>query len=253
MPLGYNPLFGGSPLDPASFTSEMGLPSGISANPDLGKLFMTFVYAVVYRDAGLLQRPEQLSSWLRGQLDVALMDMSDDAAFLTTTPEQMDRIFATPSPYVQLDRKKPSVFLGDLFAWRDGIQAYPNPLTYIGNIVSRERSIRRDDVRLYSVGYRAREQVYGRHPEFRDLHRIFVDTMRETTGVDPDYVPGRHVAGGLLWSDTDAIVRENPDAIYYKVDPADVSPDLLDELVATIPAEDVSRRVHPFLTSHLVT
>lgn len=40
-PDGYDPVFGGSPLEPSSFDTHVGLPSGIFINPDLGKLWMS--------------------------------------------------------------------------------------------------------------------------------------------------------------------------------------------------------------------
>jgi len=238
-PKDYNPVFGGSPLDPGSFTQHVGLPSGVAFNPDWGKLWMTFVYAILYRDVGALYSPGELEPMLRGKHhDIALLDASDDAAMLTNSAAVMQRLLKPSSPYAVLEVETPVVFLGDVFCEIDGEKkVYPNPLTYVVNVIAREDSVTSKDVNTWADGVMARQQVYSANPIFRDLFAVFRANCRQHLGYDP-FLIAQSMARQHKFEDADAMVIDDPATLHYKVDPADVSPETLNRVVATVPAAD---------------
>lgn len=245
----YNPVFGGSPLRPDSFKQHVGLPSGIAFNPDWGKLWMTFVYAIVYRDCGALHSPSELEQFLRGlNGNHALLDMSDDAAFLTNSPAVAERLRKATSPYAVLEPETPVIFLGDVFCEVSGQkEVYANPITYAVNSICREDSIdhiakSKDEVINYSEGVIARFQSYSGTPIFRDLNMIYEEELRRHLGVNPILI-ARSLAKNQRYNEIDAIVKSNEHALHYKVDPKDVSEAVLDEIVSTIPAVDFFDRI----------
>lgn len=245
----YNPVFGGDPLDPKNHKQHVGLPSGIAFNPDWGKLWMTFVYSTVYRDCGALHSPSDLERFLRGlNPDHALLDMSDDASFLTNSPSVAEKLRHAKSPYAVLEPETPVIFLGDVFCEVNGEkEVYANPITYAVNAICREDSIdhiasSKNAVIEYSEGVVARFQSYAGTPIFRDLNAIYEEELRRHLGINPILI-ARSLAKNQRFSEIDAIVKGNEHALHYKVDPKDVSPAVLDEIVATIPAQDFFDRI----------
>lgn len=235
----YDPVFGGSPMDPKSFVNHPGLPSGVAFNPDWGKLWMTFVYAVLYKDIGALLRPEQLEGFLQGRHpDHALLDTADDAAFLTNSARVAEALKTPKSPYAELEVEVPVIYLGDVFSeTSSGKDAFPNPITYLANLLCREDSIDRKGPVLFAQGYLARDLVYSRSPVFRDLSLLLQSEVRSATGVNP-LVLCRSLATVEGMTEVDAMVIANPASIHYKVDPSTVSKEVLDSVVSTIPAGD---------------
>lgn len=242
----YNPVFGGSPLSTSNFKQHVGLPSGIAFNPDFGKLWMTFVYTILYRDVGAIFTTADIEPLLRGlNPDHALQDMSDDAAFLTNSSVVAERFRNPKSPYAVLEVETPVIFLGDVYCEVNGEkEVYPNPLTYVVNALCREDSIDSPGKGpiIWAEGAMARFQVYSPNPIFRDLNAIYSEECRKHVGLDP-YLIARTLAKQQRFSDIDALVRMSPHVLHYKVDPKDVSPEVLDELVATIPAIDFFNKV----------
>lgn len=238
-PEDYNPCFGGSPFKPESFKQNVGLPSGVAFNPDWGKLWMTFVYVIFYRDCGAIVSPAEIEPLLRGlNKQHALLDMSDDAVFLTNS-EVVARRFNNPSsPYAILEVERPVIFLGDVFCEVNGQrEVYPNPVTYLVNMLCREDSVDRKDPQVWATAYLARRQVYSPTPIFRDMNAIFEELARKHLGFNP-YLLARDLAKTEKFDDIEAMVRADPRVLYYKVDPATVHPDVLDDIVSKLHASD---------------
>lgn len=235
----YNPVFGESPLKDTSFDNHVGLPSGIAFNPDWGKLWMTFVYVILYKDVGAIHSPRDIEPLLRGlNRDHALQDMSDDAVFLTNSATVARRLTTPSSPYAVLEVEKPVIFLGDVYCDVSGKkEVYPNPVTYAVNLLCREDSVDRISPQALGEGLLARMQVYSHSPIFRDLNAIFEQEFRKHVGINPTLI-ARSLAKRQSFNEIDALVRNSPGVLHYKVDPKDVSADVLDEVVATIPASD---------------
>lgn len=235
----YNPVFGGDPINPDHFIQHVGLPSGVAFNPDWGKLWMTFVYVIVLRDVGALFTISDIEPFLRGlNKQHALLDMSDDAAFLTNSEVIAKRLLTPSSPYAVLEVETPVIFLGDVFCEVDGKkEVYPNPLTYAVNALCREDSVDRFPPETWAEAYMARFQVYSPSPIFRDLNAIINEATRKFVGINPQLL-AQTMAKRQRFSEVDAMVRLSPQVLHYKADPKDVSPEVLDEVVATIPYSD---------------
>jgi hypothetical protein len=237
-PPDYDPVFGPSPLE-VDAPIHTGLPSGIAINPDIGKLWMTFVYIILFRDAGAIRSVNDIEPFLQGKLpNHGLLDMSDDATLMTNSPTVRDHLVKATSPYAVLEPETPVIFLGDVFAEDGGRKrAYPNPVTYLVNAIARETSIETMHPINYAEGVLARYEQYSATPVFRDLNRIYEEEVRDKLGVNP-YLIARAVARRQRFEELDSLVLANPHYLHYRVDPKDVSPEALDELVSTIPAKD---------------
>jgi hypothetical protein len=237
-PDSYNPVFGGDPLD-GEANVHAGLTSGIFINPDLGKLWMTFVYLILYRDSGALSSIDEIEPFLQGKNpNHGLLNMSDDATMMTNSSRVYELLKRAKSPYAVLEPETPVIYLGDVFAMDGGKKrAYPNPVTYIVNPLARESSMDNMNPISYAEGVLARFQHYSRTPIFRDLNRIYEEEIRNELGINP-YLIARAVAKRQRFTEVDAIVKANPHYLVYRIDPADVSKEVLDEIVATIPASD---------------
>lgn len=240
----YNPVFGPSPLDVNSFNSNVGLPSGIFINPDIGKLWMTFVYSILYRDSGALREPRELEPFLQGKnANHALLDMSDDAAMLTNIESVRNKFAAAESRYAVLEPETPVLYLGSVLCEvEQQKRSFPNPVTYAVNWFAREDSIDGINPINHAEGVLARHQQYSKTPIFRDLNRIIEEIVRSETGVNP-YLMARSMAKRQRFTDTDALVIANPHYLNYRVDPKTVSKAVLDEIVATIPCEDFFNQI----------
>lgn len=249
-PDSYNPVFGGSPLDPSHFVQFVGLPSGIAPNPLIGKLWMAFNYILLMRDSGGLAAPSEIEGFLQHRNPLcALQDMADDAVLLTNSEQIATRLRNPKGRYVLLEVEVPPVFLGDVYCQTpSGLQVYPNPITYVQNVLCRETSIHRDGPVAWATGTLARQQIYAASPVYRDLNAIYLEECRRHFGVNPSLLAsalGKHER----LSEADALVRANPDVIHYKVDPEDVSPEVLDDVVATVPAADFYSYIKPLFKS----
>jgi len=234
----YNPVFGGSPLDPGNFKQHPGLPSGIAFNPDWGKLWMTFVYLVLLRDCGALSNVAEIEPLLRGlNLEHALFDMSDDATLLTNSDTVAKKLQQPSSPYAILEFENPVIYLGDVFCQTSaGRLVVANPVTYLVNMLCREDSVDRKSPAQWAVSYQARTQVYSGTPIYRDLNQIFEEVMKKRVGFNPTLLARSIKQVRQEYNMIDALVRDNPRVLHFKIDPEDVSPEVLDDVVAKVPA-----------------
>jgi hypothetical protein len=235
----YNPVFGDDPLDGTSDLS-VGLPSGIAINPDIGKLWMSFVYIILMRDSGAIKHVSEVDDFLSGKNpEHGMLNMSDDATLMTNSATVRDKLMEASSPYAVLQPEVPVIFLGDVFTERNGEKrAFPNPQTFIVNAIARESSIQIMDPIAYAEGYLARYQLYSRTPMFAEINEAFEEEMRREFGISPYSIAKRVARMQKFDTDIDAMVKADVSVLYYKVDPADVSPEVLDEVVATVPAAD---------------
>lgn len=243
-PSTYNPMFG---PDPFEETADLcvGLPSGIAVNPDWGKLWMSCVYVCVYRQLGLLHHPSEVEALLSGRHPrVGLLDSSDDAVFLTNEKPVADRFGQATSPYVILGPEIPVKYLGSVFSKNSEgkLVSVPNAVTYLVNLLCREDSIERKKPEDWALGMMARERVYSTAPMFRDVNELLNEGLRTFYGSNPlNLAP--LMARWQTMSYADAMVRISPEVLYYKVDAKDVSKDVLDDVVSTIPATEFFHKI----------
>lgn len=235
-PDSYNPMFGPDPFKGIADLC-VGLPSGIACNPDLGKLWMTCVYVCMYFDMGAIASPSEVEALLAGRHQrVGLLDSSDDAVFLTNDPVLAKRLRSPSSPYARLGPETPVKYLGSVFARGSNgkLVSVPNIVTYLVNLYCREDSIDRKKPEDWALGMVARKRVYSAAPMFREVNAFNDELLKRFLGFNPLNF-AKVMAGWQTMDYTTALVRISPQVIHYKVDPKDVPPEVLAEIVSTIP------------------
>lgn len=232
----YSPSYGGSPYNPTDLNNCVGLPSGCAINPDIGKLWMTFVYTRLLRDVGALTHVGELEPLLRGANPThALFDMSDDAVILTNDAAVALKVQTPKSPYAKLEPESPLLYLGDVFAISGGERlVVPNPVTFTVNMLSREDSVDKRNPISWANSYLARVALYSTTPVFREMNAIFEEEARKCLGFNPHDLARTMSRLDPDIKTADAMFREDPRVIYYKVDPKDVTPELLNTEISTI-------------------
>jgi len=235
-PPSYNPTFGKPPTDPTAFENHPGLPSGIAYNPIYGRAWMVCNYVCALARAGILQSPGQVVPFLEGKLTVVMLNSADDAVFATDSPVFAEQLRVLKSPYAILEPETPVIYLGDVLTWTGGrLRAYPNPQTYLSNMLARERGI--SDPRAQATGFLLRSRLYSAMPSFAFVNSMFEELAIKELGVNPRQV-AESIGIHTDLSDADTLFALDPNVIYYKVDPRKVSKALLDSAVSTVPASD---------------
>jgi len=245
--LKFNSLFGGDPFDLSSFSVNAGLPSGISINPDFGKFWMTFVYLVAFRDCGVpLSTTSEVESFLRGESELGgLLDLGDDAVLMAHDEELSRKLTSYQSTYSKLEQESPFQFLGNI-AQRvaDTIDVLPNPTTATSNQFAPEQGINSfQRKKFWELGALDRIANYSRHPAYREINDITERTWMRFAGVSPRTLTELSAMQKGLYqrvdlTDADRLVLQNPDYLYYRVNPDDVSQNVLAEIAAVIPATE---------------
>lgn len=243
----FNPLFGDNPFDISSFTTEVGLPSGIAINPDFGKLVMTFQYLVLLDRYFGNVLEIGVDVILRGEHDqYSLLNMGDDCVLLFN-----DEGFSSwfndgkyTQPYFKLEEERPVSFLGNV-PYRDEkgeLQLAPNIISYLVNWLVPEVGI--DHMRrrnFWAIGERERRVHYSTAPMYPVIHEAFERRFRDRFGILPAsitaeaYAQQRRYTNLSTW---DALVLQNPDYLHYKVSEDQLSPEILDLIVTSMPPDE---------------
>lgn len=243
-----NPLFGDDPFDVASFTMQLGLPSGISCNPDFGKFAMVTQYLCICDDYFKNVVETGVRRVLRGDApEFALLNMGDDCVICTSNESFADHIKQAKykAHYFAVAEESPISFLGNI-PYRDGLgqlQLAPNLSSFFLNWLVPEHGIESYQRRnFWAVGDRERRAHYATAPAYPEAYSIYEEIFRDAWGRTPasitaQYYDSQRAFGSL--SSIDALVLQNPDYLHYRFDESDVSPDVLDQLVTSLPAEEV--------------
>lgn len=265
---GGKPYWAGNPMDPSTFNIDVGLSSGRSDNPDLGKWYMTSVYFCLVDDYlhDLLEQgandDESIMTVLKGGHKVfGLKDMGDDAilglragyselatkmrADLTEAGESGK---AGLSPYAILDVEKGVAFLGNVIlkdATGKLIRPIPNPVTFLVNRHCPERSVNTGYQQYWMHGYLAAMEHYSRAGSIiGELDRMGEELWRKHFPGVP--TPGqmanmarrqRPLPLGDTLSEVDMEVLLDPSKLFYKFGDQDVSPSIDALFRSTIEAE----------------
>lgn len=247
----FDPWFG-DPGDASTWKLDVGLPSGVGPNPDIGKFCMTFAY-LAFLDDLTQQVAGRVGEILRGKDSrMALLDASDDAVLLfndeplyLAAKQRVDA--GTASPYFAVEPEIGVVFLGNVLCdAENGRKFVPNIETWVVNMLVPEHPLParfgtgRGHREYAPIGYMERNKLYSDAPKFEEVYSCYDRLHRHhfDMGADaPWLAASRRLKlpdlGNLSAADLEALL--NPGALYYKVDPKDVSPLVLDELVASIP------------------
>lgn len=238
----FGNFYGGDPFEPSSWTSFPGLASGISSNPDTGKFWMTFVYIVAARACGADIPVGSVAKFLRGELPVKLLDMSDDAVIGFENEEQVNAFKAYKSPYMKLGVESPAAMLGSVAIREAGeIKFVPNIITYVTNFYVPERGIQHPSrIANWALGFSEREAHYSTAPMYKEVRDITESTMSEFFGIKPSTLASldRMRRDQMDDSSVDAQLLANPHYLHYRIDPRDVKESTLAQLASVIPADE---------------
>lgn len=272
---GASPFWAGNPLDPSSFTIDVGLSSGRADNPDLGKWYMTTVYFCLlddYLHDLLEQGPNDDASIqrvLKGEHPTfGLKDMGDDAilglrpgnsvlaAKIRSDLKKAGEVKkASLSPYAILDLEDGVAFLGNVIIKDEAgkiVVPKPNPVTFLVNQFCPERSINGQYSMYWGHGYLAALEHYSRAGSIiGDLRMMINDLWRHhLPGVaTPEQMANaarreNPLPVGDALSQADLEVLIDPSKLYYKfAGDGDVSEHIDKLFRATIEAEFIEEHL----------
>lgn len=271
---GESPYWAGNPMDPSSFTVDVGLSSGRSDNPDLGKWYMTTVYFCLVDDyiKDLLEQgindDISIQNVLKGlHPTFGLKDMGDDAllGLRKGTGTLASKIRADLekagqekraglSPYAILDVERGIAFLGNVIlkdATGKIARPIPNPVTFMVNRHCPERSVNSAYNEYWAHGYVAALEHYARAGSIiGELDRMADELWRKNLPGVP--TPGqmafnarrqRSLPKGDIMSEADMQVLLDPSKLYYKFKEGDVSPHIDNLFRSSVEAEFINRTI----------
>jgi len=252
----FNPLFGDDPFDVSSFTMRLGLPSGISCNPDFGKLVMMTQYLCLADDYFHDVLEVGIETILRGEhSEYGFLNMGDDCVVLTNDDGFFNHINAGEykADYFAVEPERPISFLGNVpyTDERGELQLTPNVISFLVNWLVPEFGIENHRRRnFWAIGDVERRQHYARAPMYSEVFGIYEDTFQRHFGRSPssitrEYYDQQQRLGSLSY--IDALVLQNPGYLHYRFDEEDVSPEILEQLVTSLPAAEVWPLLKPFL------
>lgn len=252
----FNPIFGANPFDEASFTMELGLPSGISCNPDFGKLVMMTQYLCLADDFYHDVLEVGIETILRGEHEkYAFLNMGDDCVVLMNEEPFRNHVLNGEynAQYMAVEPEKPISFLGNVpyTDERGELQLAPNIASFFVNWLVPEFGVENHRRRnFWAVGDRERRQHYAKSPAYSEAYgiyeEIFVDGFgRSPSSITADYYDQQKKMGSLSF--IDALVLQNPSYLQYRFEENQVSPEILDQLVTSLPAEEVWPLIQSFL------
>lgn len=272
---GGSPYWAGNPMDPSTFNLDVGLSSGRSDNPDLGKWYMTFVYFALIDDylQDILEQgsndDESIMAVLRGEHPIiGLKDMGDDAilGFKPGYNELAKKMRADLeiagktgkaglSPYAILDVEIGIAFLGNVIL-RDEtgrlIRPRPNPVTFVVNRHCPEQSVNSTYNEYWGHGYVAALEHYSRagsiigelermQDEFWRFHLPGVPTPSQLAKAARDKRP---LPQGDIRSEVDLAVLLKPKLLNYQFADEGVVSDHIDRLFrSTVEAEFIEKTI----------
>jgi hypothetical protein len=251
----------GNPFDPDSFSLNMGLPSGIPPNPDFGKYNMTATLLCLLDNHFKDVIEFGVHRVLRGDHPLyAILNMGDDTVLLSndgkfvantlTALEAGEQI----SPYFALEKEKSVAFLGNVFHrdYHDDLQLVPNVVSMINNWFAPEACTTSKKRRYWPIGWTERQKFFMHAPSYSYVKEILDKHFFNYFKVNPDLyakvaMRDLELPKLPLTSDIDRIILEDPTKLYYRFEEMDVSPELLDTLVGTIPSDTVYNNAKPYV------
>lgn len=197
---------------------------------------------------------EDALAYLSWDKDVFMLNGGDDHAVIgerDLIKAYFDEQFQADHSLFRLDRQPRSIYLGNVYApladspvddrnmpaKNARFTSYPNISSFIIKTFSPERGYDHRLRRGWREGLKYKLQHYASCPAFGDVMRILDEVHEEIYGLSfSAYVNG---LSALSISDADALFMDNPDAIYYKLDPSEVSPELLAAEFVSIPQSQI--------------
>lgn len=249
---------------PATANTERfywGLPSGIADVAEFGKWYMTSVHLIVIGRAmglGVQELCRRAPAILQGaDPHVAILNAGDDNGTLVNDAglqRSLQALYAEGggTKLATISAEQGFSFLGEVAvrATDGAIGFVPNAFRSLANRYSPERHWTHPARLFPGEGILAARLALAAHPSFGLIKQledeIWQDVMRIPS---PDHMAEqdrmrRGAPEVRARSEADLVVMANPDAIHYKVDPNDVSSDVMDQLALTIPADVMRTHVY---------
>lgn len=250
-------FWNGDPFDVKHYDKQYGLPSGIAFNPDVGKYGMVFVYLCLLDDYFGDVLETGIPKILKGECArYALLNASDDTVIATDDPGFLTYCqdgFKTNdlSPYMILQQENGVAFLGGILT-RDkfgDVTVVPNIVSAVVNFFAPERGVNDPYRSNWALGWLERQGYYLNAPLYSEVYFDIRDSARRFLKVNIDDLARTAFSAGSFADLTplDRTVLDNPDSIYYKVDPRDLSPGVLDMIIGSVPAESYEADVCSWL------
>jgi hypothetical protein len=266
--LGRDPVWIGDPRDPSTFTQDMGLTSGRADNPDLGKLWGTFVYYICLFNVipemmdGYTSLNACITDMMLGTHPIAfIMNMGDDVVFCIKDRFAhygpiLRKAFETESPlvrqYADLSAELGVAFLGNVF-WQDhagkiGIPK-PNPITYASNLHAPEHSVNSSARPFWALGRIEALKHYSRAGSIiTEMNELSDELWKKHL---PHYLTPIQVAKKVIQisppppfvtelSSADCEVLLNPAKLHYKFTTNDISPEVAAMFTSKIEADFIT-------------
>lgn len=255
----------GDPFDLKTFIANRGLPSGISYNPDYGKIWGTAYILFMFDDMFGDVLEFGIDKILKGQHPAyGLLNMGDDALILVKTVELQRQIIAKlesgdASPYIQLEVDDHTTFLGWVIVKNgDGYHVYPNIQSMLMNFLCAEHPI--GDPRAknghrnhWAIGVKTMPTIYGVCPAYEVVDRVWREVTAKHFGqtVQQMSYPYLEMSESILGTADhtldEARFLEKPERRFYSIDESSLSSQVLDQVVRTISPDQI--REH---CSHLI-
>lgn len=242
------PIFMGDPFNLSTFKMRVGLPSGISPNPDIGKFACTATYLCLFDDHFHNVLEVGVDTILRGKHpEYALLNAGDDCVLMTNNIGFRvffnDWVNRKEPYYLRVEPEVGISFLGNVISkTAEGkIQVTPNINSFIVNWLVPENGIdsrsRRD---FHFDGWDDRKSHFSKAPMYDVLFGIWEEEhhhfFKESLNLREDYCRMHSKQPTLLnLTDIDREVMANPDKLNYKFSNSDISQSVLDTLVSSIP------------------
>lgn len=247
----------GDPYDDESYRMTKGLMSGIATVSDFGRFFMTWnLLSCLHRVTGDVIG--NVGRYLRHQMPLAAFCNSSDDNFMGCASSELMKKWMYEIEKKGYFLSKPEdqlVYLGTQYYFEDGRMKHaPNLKSYLVKWNCPEHAIwnthKSENRKHWQDGWFLRNKMYDTHPMFRDLYHmvdadfksVVKDSMRERilSGKQQEDVV-------IAATEADRIFIDNPDAIHYKININDVSPELLNGEFGQINVNRIERAITPLL------
>lgn len=243
-----DPVFGSPYAIPRSLAEMIfaQLPSGDFFTSSFGKIGGSIAILWNFVLAGLYMKIEDLRAIWRGvHPEAAFVNMTDDnhVGFKSLEAKEQKRKFieALPrNPYAKWEVDANNSFGGQLISTYGGA-TYVSPRIngLIENSFGRERPLSQKTPETIAIGMQARLQVYSEAAQYDDVLSTTNEVMRKHLGVRYETVANSITVSPSAYAD--ALFLEDPSVIHYKVDPEDVTPELMDTKFTSIDAATAAR------------
>lgn len=242
----FNPVFGHPAVFDDSNPSRWNfgfLPSGDFFTSSLGKIGGSAAILYGFHLAGITSDISELKKILEGRSNIAsFLNMTDDNHVGFFSPDalkhkQMYVSKLSDNPFAKFEVDSNNSFGGLLintFAGKTTVQ--PRINGFIENTFWRERSYAQKTPENIARGMQARRVVYSSAAQYQEVVRVMDQVMIKHLGVSYDTLADSLHPDPM--SAADQLFLDDPNVIQWKIDPSDVSIELLDTQFISLQPSD---------------